>query len=103
MLERLPRNVVLRRALETLESLFEVPVTKSRRLLLAWHAHDWTRDPFARGAYTYQAVGGANAPSALGRPIAGTLFFAGEATEREESGTVPGAITSGRRAARRIL
>jgi monoamine oxidase len=101
-LERLPRNVVLRRALEALESLFEVPVGKSRRLLIAWHAHDWTRDPFARGAYTYQAVGGANAPSALGRPIAGTLFFAGEATEREENGTVPGAITSGRRAARLI-
>ena len=73
-----------------------------RRRLIAWHTHDWSADPYSRGAYTYQAVGGAAAPDLLARPIRGTLFFAGEATESEESGTVPGALASGRRAARRI-
>jgi monoamine oxidase len=48
-------------------------------------------------------VGGASAPDALKRPVAGTLFFAGEATEGQKSGTVPGAIASGRRAARAVL
>jgi len=40
---------------------------------------------------------------ALGRPVAGTLFFAGETTETDEMGTVTGALASGYRAARRIL
>src|SRR5262249_55909053 len=55
------------------------------------------------GAYTYQVVGGANAPSRLARPVEDTLFFAGEATIAEMSGTVPAAVISGRRAARRGL
>jgi len=32
-----------------------------------------------------------------------TLFFAGEATDVEQTGTVSGAIASGRRAARQVL
>ncbi|MEP6993186.1 MAG: FAD-dependent oxidoreductase [Acidobacteriota bacterium] len=39
----------------------------------------------------------------MARPVAGTLFFAGEATNAEQSGTVAGAIASGRRAARQLL
>jgi monoamine oxidase len=48
-------------------------------------------------------VGGLSAQRALARPCEGTLFFAGEATDAEEMGTVAGAIASGRRAARQIL
>jgi monoamine oxidase len=66
--------------------------------------HDWRADPFARGAYSYPVVGGAHAARALAAPVAGTLFFAGEATcEPPDHGTVHGAIASGRRAAREIL
>ena len=43
-----------------------------------------------------------SAPRALARPVAGTLFFAGEATDAEDIGTVAGAITSGRRAGRQL-
>jgi monoamine oxidase len=39
---------------------------------------------------------------ALGRPVAGTLFFAGEATHAEQMGTVAGALASGHRAARQV-
>lgn len=68
-----------------------------------WH-HDWTRDPYARGAYSYVRVGGAGAAEALARPIEGTLFLAGEAlAPGGRNGTVDGAIASGRRAARRAL
>jgi monoamine oxidase len=38
----------------------------------------------------------------LARPVEGTIFFAGEHTEAEETGTVSGAIASGRRAARQV-
>jgi monoamine oxidase len=102
-LRNLPREGILKRALKTLGSFFEVMPRRVERLLIAWHMHDWDADPYSRGAYSYQAVGGAHAPAALARPVEGTLFFAGEATEAEQSGTVPGAIASGRRAATRIL
>jgi monoamine oxidase len=62
--------------------------------------HDWTRDPFARGAYSYIAVGGGNARTALAAPVEGTLVFAGEATSSDgQGGTVNGALETGERAA----
>ena len=97
------RPAILDAALRQLASLFGISAARARRLLVAADSHDWTADPFSRGAYSYQAVGGADAPDRLARPIRGTLFFAGEATSADESGTVPGAIASGRRAARQAL
>ena len=67
----------------------------------AWW-HDWSRDPWARGAYSYPRVGGSEAWRALSRPEEGTLFLAGEATH-EESGTVEAALASGERAARQVI
>lgn len=62
---------------------------------------DWSRDPFARGAYSYVAVGGADARARLAAPVDDTLFFAGEATSNDsEGGTVNGALETGERAAR---
>ncbi len=97
------RPGILDAALRQLASLFGISEARTRRLLVAADSHDWTADPFSRGAYSYQTVGGAEAPDRLARPIRGTLFFAGEATSMDESGTVPGAIATGRRAARQAL
>ena len=70
----------------------------------SWHLHNWQKDPFARGAYSYANVGGAEAWRELAAPLADTLFFAGEATQPPGySGTVHGAIASGKRAAEEIL
>ena len=67
-------------------------------------SHDWEHDPFARGAYSYQRVGGQDATETLARPLSGTLFFAGEATgEGGSTGTVDGAIGTGRRAAKQVV
>jgi monoamine oxidase len=104
--ERLARLLpaqIVPRAVETLAAMLEIDAARVRRALLGWHMHDWSADPFSREAYSYAAVGGASAADALARPAGGTLFFAGEATDRLQSGTVPGAIASGRRAARQIL
>ena len=67
------------------------------------YVQDWQRDPFARGGYSYVLVGGEHARQELATPVADTLFFAGEATDVEEAGTVAGALRSGTRAARQIL
>jgi monoamine oxidase len=65
--------------------------------------HDWRADPWSCGAYTYIRVGGVDAPARLGRPVAGTVFFAGEATSASLLGTVEGALASGERAADELL
>jgi monoamine oxidase len=75
-----------------------------KQMITTSFMHDWQTDPFARGAYSYGNVGGANAARILAEPISDTLFFAGEATNSEgHNGTVNGAISSGRRAADEIL
>lgn len=66
----------------------------------AAYVHNWTRDPHARGAYSYVAIGGGNARELLATPLDGTLFFAGEATDTTgDPATVTGALRSGARAA----
>ena len=67
------------------------------------YVQDWAQDPFALGGYSYVLVGGENARAQLAAPLEDTLYFAGEATEADEPGTVAGALASGRRAAREIL
>jgi monoamine oxidase len=68
--------------------------------LQAAYFHNWARDPYARGAYSYVAVGGGDAREVLATPLDGTLFFAGEATDTTgEATTVTGALRSGARAA----
>ena len=50
-----------------------------------------------------QRVGSTRADRvALGAPVAGRLFFAGEATEPDYSSTVHGAYRTGRRVARQV-
>jgi monoamine oxidase len=91
------------RALDSMAAAFGQPRRKLAGLLDASWTHDWQSDPFSRGAYSYAGVGGSNAAAALARPIANTLFFAGEATSSDQTGTVAGAIDSGRRAAKELL
>jgi monoamine oxidase len=91
------------RALGSLSRALGVARSRLEELLESWHAHDWRHDPHSRGAYSYVGVGGLPAQRALARPCEGTLFFAGEATEPDEMGTVSGAIASGQRAARQLL
>jgi len=68
--------------------------------LQAAYVHNWGRDPYARGAYSYVAAGGGSAREVLATPLGGALFFAGEATDTSgEATTVTGALRSGARAA----
>lgn len=68
-----------------------------------WY-HDWENDPFSRGAYSYALVGGSGAARRLARPVDDTLFFAGEAADAGgRTGTVHGAIATGRRAAADLI
>jgi monoamine oxidase len=92
------------RALDSLARLVRVPRAAVDAQLVAWDAHDWAADPFARGAYSYVRVGGIEAQAALAAPVEDTLFFAGEATELSGyQATVHGALFAGERAADEVL
>jgi monoamine oxidase len=90
-------------ALDGLRELFGPEADPHGELEVAY-AHDWQADPYARGAYSYVAVGGDDARANLAAPVGGTLFFCGEATSTDgEAGTVAGALETGERAAREAL
>lgn len=92
----------------------EAIVADAMRTLRIMHGEDipdpldaqitrWHRDPFARGSYSFNALGATPAMrDALGAPVDGTLFFAGEATGRRHFGTAHAAYLSGLRAAREM-
>ena len=97
-------DALLDRSLCTLTHLFGTTKGFLEDLLVEFYTHNWQKDPFAGGAYSYIPVGGIDAQTQLGHPLENTLFFAGEATNTEgHQGTVHGAIASGLRAAREIL
>lgn len=66
---------------------------------------NWGAEPFVRGLYSYPTV--ETLPEhrvELGKSLNGKVFFAGEATDSEgSSGTVHGAMESGRKAARELM
>ncbi len=90
-------------ALTSLAQILGVSEKRLRELLLESYTHDWSSDPFTRGAYAYLPVNGLEAQQTLARPLDNTLFFAGEATSVGHIGTVHGAIESGQRVAKEVL
>jgi monoamine oxidase len=103
VLDRLSPLSLIDCAVTSLARAFALPPRRLHAMLDGSWTHHWDDDPLARGAYSYQLVGGETAPDDLARPIRGTLYFAGEATAPDgRIGTVDGAIASGQRAARQV-
>jgi monoamine oxidase len=90
--------------LRTLSRAFGMSERALNQRLTSWHAHDWSADEHARGAYSYVPAGALDASDKMSIPVAGTLYFAGEHTDTSGHwGTVHGALRSGVRAARQVL
>ena len=97
-------NELLAEAISSLSQLFSIHRHRIEERLAGWNHHDWSNDPFSRGAYSYVGIDGSLAQVQLAEPVEDTLFFAGEATHFEgQTGTVEGALVSGIRAARQII
>lgn len=70
----------------------------------AWTRSTWSTDPYSRGAMSYLPSGATpQLRKDLAEPIGGRIFLAGETTDPDHPGTVPGAIDSGQRAAAALL
>ncbi|MDQ3949608.1 MAG: FAD-dependent oxidoreductase [Gemmatimonadota bacterium] len=103
-LSRLPQREIEERTVKALARRLHIAPRRLEPHVRACHMHNWSADPFSRGAYSYVVVGGAGAATKLARSVAGTLFFAGEAFDAEgRNGTVEGAIASGRHAASQVI
>jgi len=102
-LDRLSEDERVALALDSFGDLFsERDLARSE--FEAGVTHDWSRDPFAHGAYSYVVTGAEDARAQLGAPLEDTLFFAGEATATDgQCGTVSGAFGTGLRAAREAI
>jgi monoamine oxidase len=94
---------IVGRAIANFASFIDVPLPRVAMAVRAAYMHDYAADPFVRGAYSYARAGGLDAPGILERPLAGRVFFAGEATSSRYEGTVTGAVASGARSAAQIL
>jgi monoamine oxidase len=102
-LARRPREEIEQRAIAALADRLHIQRRAFTRRVRAAHMHNWSADPFSRGAYSYVVVGGIDASKVLSRAVEGTLFFAGEAFDAEgRNGTVEGAIACGRHAAKQV-
>jgi monoamine oxidase len=96
--------IIIDAAIVSISSIFGVSKRWIASRLDQAHAYDWLADSFARGAYSYELVGAGNARTELGKPVANTLFFTGEAIDTTgQASTVAGALLSGKNAANKLL
>lgn len=90
-------------AINSLSRAVPLSVSAIEEQLEKVYYHDWNNDPFSFGAYSYVTPGAMTATQQLAAPVADTLFFAGEATDDQGfSGTVYGALRSGKRVAAEV-
>lgn len=87
-------------ALEWLNGLYGSDVKKAVKRT---HATRWSENPYVRGAYSAASPGKQGARKVLMEPLNGKIYFAGEAVNETNWGTVGGAWESGSRAADAIL
>jgi monoamine oxidase len=91
-------------ALQSVASIFRRPLAMVESRVRAVYTHDWSADPFSRGAYSYGGVGALQARESLRKRVGGTLVLAGEAVAGSGvNATVSGALTSGLQAAAALL
>jgi monoamine oxidase len=100
-LGRLADEAIRDRAVRSLALLLGRTPAEVSSLVVGWRVHNWSKDPYSRGGYSYSVAGAEDVPGRLAVPVLETLFFAGEATaDALKLGTVDGALDSGLRAAR---
>lgn len=90
-------------ALATLAEVARLAPRELAALVTDVRVHDFINDPFVRGAYPYEVVGGEDGPD-FG-PVAGAppLLVAGDYLDPDGLGTVGAAVKSGTAAARVLL
>jgi monoamine oxidase len=88
----------------SLSSMLRVNKDDLTKRLKAFHAVNWGDQPFSLGAYSYDTAGSKEVRKVLRQPIAGTIYFGGEAFyDGAYPGTVEAGLVSGKEVANRLL
>lgn len=97
-------NVAGRAGLARLARRFLMQAFGTRAIarLRVLHVTDWGTDPWAGCSWAVVAPGRYRDRAILKRPVAGRIWFAGEATSRAQWGTAGGAFAEGTRAANEV-
>lgn len=99
-MEALNDTDIVASAMQTLRTIFGAQIPEP----LDAQITRWGSDPFALGAYSFNAHGAQPAMrDDLAAPMDGRVFFAGEATMRHDFSSAHGAFLSGQRAANQVL
>lgn len=97
--ETIDKQKLVDDAIYVLNNIFNNKTSK----LVNSYTTSWSQDEFAYGSYSYIAVHSSGIDyDILSEPVNDILYFAGEATNRYQPATVPGAYISGLRAAGKI-
>ena len=99
-MEREGEKATIDFVMSELKSIFG---TQCEKHLIKSHTTAWASNPLTRGSYATAEPGKANLRKELRKPVADKIFFAGEATHRNDWATVGGADKSGRATVKKIL
>jgi monoamine oxidase len=103
-MKALSEEDILKKAINSLSKIFGVTTAVIKKKLVAAYVFNWIKDPFVRGAYSYQVVNATTFKNILAQPVNNKLFFAGEALSNgNEMGTVEAALASGDYVAKQVL
>lgn len=98
-----PDKIILQVAISSLAYIFDMEYDPLLFEMKSSHVHNWTTDPFTKGAYAYERVTSKHAKRVLSEPLDDTLYFAGEALhEGPERGTVEAALLSAEKVVERL-
>ena len=87
--------------IQELAKISSLTIEEVRCQIINIHHYSWDEDPSFLGAYSYPRVNYRRMGDII-TSFEGTLYFAGEAFHEEMSGTVEGALHSGKKAAEEI-
>lgn len=94
---------LLEKALHSLAAIFDKPVNELKENLQQSHVFNWQQEQSSLGAYSYDMPGSDLARKVLNFPVAGNIYFAGEALyDGSSPGTVEAALVSGKKVSERI-
>jgi monoamine oxidase len=97
-------DALLNDALHSLSQVFHMPQKVLSKQLMHYKIIDWFHQPYVLGGYSYITVHSKKAIEILSQPVAGRIYFAGEAINNGKSqGTVEAALYSGQTVAKKIM
>ncbi|MBL7699170.1 MAG: FAD-dependent oxidoreductase [Chitinophagaceae bacterium] len=88
----------------SLSNIFDVTPSFLRNIMASSYVFNWSKNEESLGAYSFSTPESAAARKILNEPLAGTVFFAGEALyDGPFSGTVEAALSNGNATAAKVL